>query len=142
MKKIIIFVIIFSFLLSANKILAKFPDDLPGPRVMPDSPFYFLKTWYEKIVIFFTFDAIKKAEKYKIFAEKRAYEAKEMIIKGKDELAEKQKELYNFYLNKAKEKLEKALQRAIKQGKEEAKKELEKKVEEIKIKINETIKLW
>ena len=142
MKKIIISIIILIFFFTSSNVLAKFPDDLPGPKVMPDSKLYFLKIWYEKLVIFFTFDLVKKAEKYKVFAEKRAYEAKEMLIKGKDELAEKQKELYNFYLNKAKEKLEKALQRAIKQGKEEAKKELEKKVEEIKIKINETIKLW
>lgn len=142
MKKIIILVLIVMFFISTSRVLAKFPDELPGPKIMPDSPFYFLKIWYEKIVLFFTFDAVKKVEKYKTFAEKRAYEAKEMIIKGKNELAEKQKELYNLYLNKAKQKLEKMLQKAIEQGKGELKKELEKKVEEIKNKLIEGVNLW
>lgn len=142
MKQIIIFVIISSFLLSANNVLAKFPDDLPGPQVMPDSPFYFLKIWYEKIVLFFTFNVAKKAEKYKTFAEKRAYEAREMLEKGREDLAEKAKELYGEYLSRAREKLEEAIQKAIKQKKDELKQELETKVEEIKDKIKESIDLW
>ena len=79
-------------ILIPNSALAKFPDDLPGPEIMPDSVFYFLKIWYEKIVLFFTFNLEKKAEKYKIFAEKRAYEIKQLITKGKGDLAEKPKE--------------------------------------------------
>ncbi len=152
MKEIIILIIIFSFLLipiqanpprvgSPSRVEAGFPDDLPGPQIMPDSPFYFLKIWYEKIVLFFTFDAAKKAEKYKTFAEKRAYEAREMVEKGRGDLADKLKETYKSYLNKAKEKLERAVEKAMNQKKEQLRKELEQRVEEIKIKIKEAVNL-
>lgn len=141
MRKIIIGVIILSFFISANFAWAKFPNDLPGPKVMPDSKLYFLKIWWEKIVIFFTFNTINKAEKYKIFAEKRAYEAQEMFEKGKIELANKLKETYESYLNKAKEKLEQAIQKAIDKKKEQLKQELEKKIDEIMEKIKQTINL-
>lgn len=141
MKKILIFAIIFSFLLSINNVQAKFPDDLPGPELMPDSPFYFLKIWWEKIVIFFTFDAVKKADKYVTFAEKRIYEAKEMLEKGKDELAEKAKEKYRIYLNKALDKLESETKKAIEYRAEEMKRKIEQKIEEIKIKLKQSINL-
>ena len=141
MKKIIIAVIILGCFISNNFAWAKFPDDLPGPHLMPDSKLYFLKIWWEKIVVFFTFDLAKKAEKYKTFAAKRAYEAKEMIKKGKQDLADKQKELYRYYLNKAQEKLEKAIQKAMEKKKEDLKKDLEKQVEDIKIKLKQSFKL-
>jgi len=109
---------------------------------MPDSKLYFLKIWWEKIVVFFTFDLAKKAEKYKTFAEKRAYEGKEMIKQGRQDLADKQKELYKYYLNKAKETLEKAIQKAMEKKKEELAKELETRVDEIKNKLKESFKIW
>ena len=142
MNKIIIAVIIFGFFISANFAWAKFPDDLPGPHLMPDNKLYFLKIWYEKIVVFFTFNVAKKAEKYKTFAEKRVYEGKEMIKKGKQDLADKQKELYKYYLNKAEKALEKAIQKAMEKKKEEVAKELEKQVEDIKNKLKESFKIW
>ena len=135
-------ILILTLIFPVNNAWAKFPDDLPGPNVMPDSPFYIFKIWYERVILFFTFGAVKKAEKYKTFAEKRAYEIKEMIKKGKEELATKPKEIYKSYLNKAKEKLEGAVEKATKQRREELKQELEKKIEEIKNKINEMINLW
>jgi len=144
MKQIIIFTIIFSFLFSivnVHAVQAKFPDDLPGPEIMPDSPFYFLKILWEKLVIFLTFNTVKKAEKYKVFAEKRAYEAQEMLKKGKEELAEKAKELYKFYLNKALNKLEAEIKKAIEHRAEQVQKELEEKVEDIKNKLKDTIKI-
>lgn len=142
MKKILILIIIFTFFLPTTFGQARFPDDLPGPKVMPDSPFYFLKIWYEKIVLFFTFDVVRKAERYKTFAGKRAYEAKEMLKQGKEELAEKSREIYKEYLNKARERLEKAAQKAMRQGKEKLQQELEQKVDEVKNKIKEAINLW
>ena len=148
MKKLLVITSFVLFLISATNIQACLPigmasvlDELPGPEVMPDSPFYFLKIWYEKIVLFFTFSTTKKAEKYKIFAEKRIYEIKKMTDKGRQDLAEKVKEVYKSYLNKAQEKLEKAIRKALEQKKEELMRELEKKIEEIKIKIKETINL-
>ena len=142
MRKFIIFTIVFCFLFSAGNVQAKFPDDLPGPEIMPDSPFYFLKLFWEKVVLFFTFGAAKKAEKYTTFAEKRVYEAKEMLEQGKDELAEKAKETYRKYLNKALDKLETETQEAIKYRSEEAQREAERKVEEIKNKLKNSADLW
>ena len=142
MKKIIILIIISVFLFSGLKVQAKLSDDLPGLEIMPDSPFYFLKIWYEKIILFFTFDSTKKAERYKTFAEKRIYEIKKMLEKGKESLAKKSEKIYKSYLNKAKKELEKAIRKAVEQKKEDLKQELERKAEEIKIKIEETINLW
>lgn len=117
MRKIVIAGIIAGFFISANFAWAKFPDDLPGPHLMPDSPFYFLKIWYEKVVIFFTFNVAKKAERYKTFAEKRLYEGQQMIKEGKQDLANKEKDLYKYYLNKAQTALEKAIQKPWKKRK-------------------------
>ncbi|OGZ33018.1 MAG: hypothetical protein A2V69_00175 [Candidatus Portnoybacteria bacterium RBG_13_40_8] len=141
-EKIIIFLILFSFIISVNSVWAKFPDDLPGPHLMPDDKFYFLKLTYEKVVLFLTFNLAKKAERYKTFAEKRLYEGQQMIIEGKQELADKQGELYKYYLNKAKETLEKAIQKAMEKKKEELAKELQLRAEEIKSKLSESFKLW
>jgi len=141
MKKIIIGVIIFGLFLPGASALAKFPDDLPVFSAMPDNVFYFLKIWYEKVVLFFTFDLVKRAERYKTFAEKRAYEAEEMAKEGKGDLAAKLEETYKSYLNKAKEVLEKAIQKAVDKKKEELKQELDKKVEEIMNKLKESINL-
>jgi len=141
MKQVVVFTIIFSFLFSVVNVQAKFPNDLPGPEIMPDSPFYFLKIWWEKLVIFLTFNTVKKAGKYKVFAEKRAYEAQEMLIQGKEELAEKTKELYKFYLNKALNKLETEMKKAIEHKAEQVQKELEEKVEDIKNKLKDIIKI-
>lgn len=141
MKKIIIGLIVFGLFIPVASALAKFPDDLPIVSAMPDSIFYFLKIWYEKAIIFFTFDLTARAERYKIFAEKRAYEADEMIKEGKVDLAQKAEEMYKSYLDKAQEALEKAIQKAIDKKKEELKQELEKKVEEIKNQIKESINL-
>jgi hypothetical protein len=141
-EKIIIFLILFSFMVSTNTVWAKFPDDLPGPHLMPDDKFYFLKLAYEKVVLFLTFNLAKKAERYKTFAEKRLYEGQQMVKEGKQELADKQEELYKYYLNKAKETLEKAIQKAMEKKKEELAKELQLRAEEIKNKLSESFKLW
>ncbi|MFH1308403.1 MAG: DUF5667 domain-containing protein [Patescibacteria group bacterium] len=133
MRKILIFLIILGFLLSANYAYAGVSD------LMPDSPFYFLKIWYEKLVLFFTFNAETKAEKYRLFAEKRALEAKQMVLKGKDSLVDGLKEKYTEYLNKAKDKLEAAIRKAVENKKEDIKKRLEQKVDEITNKLLESI---
>ncbi|MDP2934455.1 MAG: DUF5667 domain-containing protein [bacterium] len=150
MKKIIIIVIIFGLFIPVyfgaslprrSAAQAGFPDDLPIFSAMPDNVFYFLKIWYEKIVIFFTFDLVKRAERYTTFAEKRAYEAEEMVKEGKVDLAAKVEETYKSYLNKAKEALEKAIQKAIDKKKEALKQELDKKVEDVMNKLKESINL-
>jgi len=141
MKKIIISIIILGFFFSTNFAWAKFPDDLPGPHLMPDNKLYFLKLWYEKVVIFFTFNLAKRAERYKTFAEKRLYEGREMIKEEKQDLADKQESLYKYYLNKAQSALEKAIQKAMVKKKEQVVQELQKTLEDIKNKLKESIKL-
>jgi len=151
MKKIIIILILLGFIMTpvyflavpprVARVEAGFPNDLPGPKISPDSKLYFLKIWWEKIVILFTLDSVKRAERYKVFAEKRAVEAKEMLLKGKTGLADKLKEVYTAYLNKAKDALNKAIQKAIDKGKKSLRQQLEKMVDDIVNKIKEGIKL-
>ncbi len=140
-KKTIFILVILGITFPVFGVLAKFPDDLPIFSAMPDSPFYFLKIWYEKAVLFFTFDLTARAERYRVFAEKRAYEAQEMVKLGKIDLAQRAEESFRFYLNKAKESLERAIQKAIERKKEELKRELEKKVEDIIKKLKESSSL-
>ena len=59
---------------------------MPHPGLTPDSPFYFLEEIIEKISIFFTFNDLKKAEKYINLAAERLAEAKAVLEKGKLEL--------------------------------------------------------
>ncbi|MDP2947733.1 MAG: DUF5667 domain-containing protein, partial [Nanoarchaeota archaeon] len=113
MKWWIIVLIIILAIFGLSRVVTIMPSNLPGPKIEPDSKLYFLKIWWEKVVIFFTFDAESRAERYKAFAEKRAAEAKEMALQGKMELANKLKDTYNRYLNKAKDALNKAIQDAI-----------------------------
>lgn len=132
MKKFIILLIIVFIVLIFLGLKGKLPSVLPI-KIAPDSKLYFLETWYEKMVIFFTFfDPEQKAEQYKIYAEKRLDEAQELMAKGKDDLAQKKQELYKYFLNKAKDALEQAVQRAIRRGEEELIDQLNKKIEEIK----------
>ncbi len=84
------------------------------PTLLPDSPLYFLKTWWENIQLFFTFKEQAKADLYLKLANKRLIEAQKLTEKGKIELAQK-------ILNKFQERMEKAI------SKLEALKETDKK---------------
>jgi len=46
------------------------------PKVLPDSPFYFLKNWGRGIGLFFAFNPVKKAELRMKFANEKLMEAK------------------------------------------------------------------
>jgi len=63
--------------------------------ITPDSPFYFLDTFSEKISSVFIFDAEKKTQKFLQLAEERIAEAKEVSIKNKNKAAEKAIDLYD-----------------------------------------------
>lgn len=136
MKKAIILFVLLGVIIGANQVYASFSDN-----IKPDSKLYFLKTWWEKIVLFFTFDAEKRAEKYQLYAEEKAEQIEEMVAAGKPMVAEKLKGIYEKYLNKAKDILNKAIQKAIDKGKEEMKQQLEKMVEDLMNKIKEGIKI-
>lgn len=74
---------------------------LPDPGTLPDSPFYFLKSWRESIQLFFTFGAELKAEQYLHLAEVRLAEYEKMLEKGKDDIAERTLEKYENQLERA-----------------------------------------
>lgn len=131
MRKFIIFLAIVFIVLMFLGIKGKLPSVLPI-KIASDSKLYFLETWYEELVLFSTFNLEQRAEQYKIYAEKKLDESQELIAKGKDDLAQKKQELYEYYLSKAKDVLKQAVQRAIRKGEEELIEQLNKKIEEIK----------
>ena len=113
--KIILGIIIFSFLLFAlmPRILAQNSEQvssnqilLEEPGILPDSDFYFLKIWKEKIQLFFTFRAENKAKLYLHLSEIRLVEYQKMIEQNKFEIAQQVLEKYQNQLNLALEKLE------------------------------------
>jgi len=113
-KKIIFLLIVLSFVIAGCKALAE--ENLPDPGTLPDSTFYFLKSWKESIQTFFTFGAENKAEQFMHLAEVRLAEYQKMAEKGtlrqaqgeKLEIAQKTIEKYERQLNQALEKTEEA----------------------------------
>lgn len=105
MKKISLLVVLLLLFSFGTTVLAQ-ENDLPDPGMTPDSPFYFFKTWKEKVQLFFTFGAEKKAKQYLHLAEVRLAEYKKMVEKEKTEIAQKTKEKYEKQLGKALEKAE------------------------------------
>ena len=131
MKKIIIFTISILFLLSAINVQASILDGLPGPEIMPDSPFYKIKIWYEKFIIFISFGDIKKAERYSKIAERRLYEAEKMAEKGKEELTKRLLEEYEKYLNKALARAEKIAKKAEQEARQKVKEKINQALEKV-----------
>lgn len=52
------------------------------PQLLPDNPFYFLKTWARNINIAFTFDNVKKAELESRFSNEKIIELQKMSANG------------------------------------------------------------
>ncbi|WP_176233360.1 DUF5667 domain-containing protein [Candidatus Hakubella thermalkaliphila] len=106
LKKLLI-VSVFSLLLFAGGAYAQ-TDTLPDPGMLPDSPFYFLKSWAEDVGTLFTFGDVAKCERLVNLAEKRLGEAKALLEKGKPEVAEKALARYQEQLNSALSKAQEA----------------------------------
>ncbi len=81
--------------------------DLPSPGLTPDSPFYFLEIFFEKIGDFFTFGDLAKAKRYIKLANERIAEAKAVVDKGKPKAVDKALVRYQKQLEKALAKAEK-----------------------------------
>ena len=124
MKKLIFSIIIFTFLFG-TAVLAQ-ETELPDPGLLPDNPFYFLKTWKESIQTFFTFVEENKAKQFLHLSEVRLAEYQKMIDKGKTEIAKKTLDKYEKQLNHALEKADQAKEKG---------KDVEKLKEEISEKI-------
>ena len=108
MMKKLLFIPLITIFLFAGAVQAQTTNDLPEPGMLPDSPFYFLKSWSENIGTFFTFDDVAKAERFLDLSEKRLAEANALVDKGKLEVAEKTIERYQEQFNTALAKAEEA----------------------------------
>ncbi len=58
--------------------------EIKEPKLLPDSPFYFLKTWKRAVQSFFTFNKVKKLELRSKFSNENLIELKKMIETKKD----------------------------------------------------------
>lgn len=105
-KLIIIFPLLFSIILFSGAAEAQ-SDWLPDPGISPDSPFYFLDIWGEKIGMFFAFNFEAKVKKALSYSEERIAEANYLAEKGKtekiEEIAENYREQIKFAEEKTKE---------------------------------------
>jgi len=110
-KKITIGVLVASFLVVG--LAHSQAKDLPEPGMLPDSPFYFLKSWSEGIGTLLTFGEEKKAERFLNLSEKRLSEARALAEKGRGEMSEKAMERYENQLNSAIQRAERAKERGI-----------------------------
>jgi len=119
-KKIIFYSLFFSFLILAPlSVLAQDSavvssgeseanqENLPPAGLTPDSPFYFLDEWGEKISLFFTFSPEKKVEKALSYAEEKLAEAQVMAEKNKTRAIERLTERYREYLSEAENRINK-----------------------------------
>ncbi len=86
-------------------------NDLPDPGMLPDSPFYFLKSLSENIGTIFTFGDNAKAERFLNLSEKRLSEAKALADKGNTEMAERAIERYQEQVENALSRAERARER-------------------------------
>ena len=86
-KKLLPLLLLATFLLAGGAQAQT--NDLPEPGMLPDSPFYFLKRWFEDVGTFFTFGEVNKTRRLLRLSEKRLAEANALVAKGKAELAEK-----------------------------------------------------
>lgn len=83
------------------------------PKVLPDSPFYFLKNWARGVQNVLTFNPIKKAELRLKIANEKLMEAKKIIQKTENvELIKKATENYQQETEKIKNQVEKIKEKA------------------------------
>ena len=107
MIKKLLLVPLLSIFLFAGVVQAQ-TNDLPEPGLLPDSPFYFVKSWSEGVGTFFTFGDMAKAERFLNLSEKRLAEADALVAKGKPEVAEGAIGRYQEHLGRALSKAEEA----------------------------------
>ncbi len=91
------------------------PQDLEvsEPKLLPDSPFYFLKNWSRTIQSTFTFNTVKKAELRLKFANEKLMEVKKIAEKTDNpEIIKKATENYQREIEKIKNQAEKIKEKA------------------------------
>ncbi len=110
-KKILVSFLLISFLF-VGVVQAQI-DDLPDPGMLPDSFFYFLKSWSEGMGTLFTFGEVKKAERFLNLSEKRLAEAKALIKKDSMEHATRAIERYEEQLGQALQRSERGKEKGL-----------------------------
>lgn len=95
-KKILMSFVVVLFM--STLVLAADDNNLPDPGLTPDSPWYFLDSWGERLSLFFTFDNVKKAEKAEKFSEEKLAEAQKMADENKTDKIDVALGKYNDYL--------------------------------------------
>lgn len=97
MKRVTILAVILSLFLVTG-VLAQDAITLPSAGMTPDSPFYFLDIWGEKIGLFFAFSHEGKIGKALTYSEEKLAEASVLADKGKPEKLPKATGLYEGYI--------------------------------------------
>lgn len=105
-KLLVIFIMLVVVLASFQAVQAKeedklLKDKLPKPGITPANPFYFLDEWMEKIVYWFTLGLENKTDRLLEFSEEKLAEARELLGKNEVSHAEKARDKYKEYLEKA-----------------------------------------
>ena len=98
-KKILIFSLVLLFLFTG--VASAHSANLPEPGMLPDNPFYFLKSWSEGFGTLFTLGAVAKAERFAYLSEKRLSEADELSEGDNPEKAKEAIERYQKNIEKA-----------------------------------------
>jgi len=96
------------------------PQDLgiSMPKLLPDSPFYFLKGWARKVRSFFTFNPVAKARIEAKYASEKLMEAKELAKKTKNpKILEKAVSNYEKQMDRIKNVVDKIKDKAEKNPK-------------------------
>lgn len=87
--------------------------EVEEPKILPDSPVYFLKNWGRGIRLFFTFDKVKKLELENKFANERLVELKKLSEEKKDpELLKRAAEKYKETAERIESQAEKIKEKA------------------------------
>lgn len=77
--------------------------DVEEPKLLPDSPFYFLKDWGRGIKLFFTFNQVEKIKLREKFTNEKILELKKMVEENKNgEKIKKAAEKYQEEVEKMK----------------------------------------
>lgn len=103
-----ILALVLMLFLMATPVLAQ-ESGLPKPGITPDSPFYFLDLWGEKLGMLLAFTAESKAKKALAYAEERLAEAQAMMEKGNSKAAEVALRNYERNVERAQERIEQAM---------------------------------
>jgi len=89
--KVLIVSLVFVFLVGGVTLAQEVPEiaqdeevaaqdlGISEPKVLPDSPFYFLKNWGRTIRLFFAFNRVRKAELRLKFANEKIVEAEKLV---------------------------------------------------------------